>query len=485
MLYSTSFLKLDGANLRRMDLHVRLEAGLPVGRQIYSQIREAIVGGRLRPGDRLPATRALAARLSVSRNMVVWAYELLAAEGFIESRIGAGSVVATGAGTGRTARPAGPLTARPLWRALTAPRLRPGLTFDFRIGAPDGKLFPEAEWRRLLARELRTGVRPADPGEPGGERRLREAIARHAAVSRAIACRAADVIVTAGAQQAFDLIARCLVGPGDVVAIEDPGYPLGRLAFEAAGARIAAVRVDTEGLVVDELPDRAKLVFVTPSHQFPTGVPMSMRRRQALLAWASRSGAAIVEDDYNGEFRFDGRPLEPLQRLDAEGRVIFVGSFSKTLHPSLRLGYLVAPKAIRADLLMAKLLSDVRPPAELQGALAALLETGELAAHVRRLRATYGKRRAVLLQALAGQLPALSVRRGVAGLHLGVALPIDRPTAEAAAAAAQAAEVSISPWSDFAVRSGAEGLAIGFGAIDAERIAPGVQRLAEAIRSVS
>lgn len=470
-----------------MDLHVSLSGDQPLGRQIYEQIRAAIVEGRLAAGERLPPTRVLAQRLAVARNTVVFAYDLLAAEGFIAGRVGAGSVVLAGARPSERRRaPPGPLAARPLWGRLQLPNLAAPAQFDFRAGYPDPALFPADTWRRLVARELRLqssarlGAR-----DPLGDHRVRAAIARHAAVSRSIDCAADDVVLTAGAQQGFDLIARCLLEPGDTVVMEEPGYPMARLAFEAQGARIVGATVDDEGLAPETLPARARLVFVTPSHQFPTGVPMSLRRRHSLLEWAAQAGAAVVEDDYNGEFRFDGRPLEPLQRLDRQGRVIFVGTFSKVLHPDLRLGYLVSPPSLREAFATAKWLADLHTPYELQGALAALIETGELATHVRRLRTVYGDRRARLRAALARHLPQARIMPSVAGLHLGVRLPQLDASSTHVAAAAHAAGVACSPWSDFAAGDVPRGLALGFGQIQAHAIEPGVARLAEALRPLA
>jgi GntR family transcriptional regulator / MocR family aminotransferase len=465
-----------------MDLHLSLVNDRPVGRQIYEQVRDAIVDGRLATGERLPATRGLARQLAVARNTVVWAYELLAAEGYVEGKVGAGSVVRSGAGQPPARRAShGVLRARPLWDDLPASSGPAAPPVDFRLGAPDVDLFPAAHWRRLVMRELRAqeGV-GRYYGDPAGQPRLREAIARHAAVSRSIVCAPGDVLVTAGAQQAFDLIGRCLLEPGDIVAMEDPGYDMARFAFTAQGARIVPVRVDADGLVVDELPARARIVFATPSHQFPMGVPMSLARRHALLDWAERAGAAVIEDDYNGEFRFDGRPLEPLQRLDRHGRVLFVGSFSKVLHPGLRLGYLVAPPSLSAALRKVKLLADLHGPFELQGAMAALIEGGGLAAHIRRVRAAYGPRRDRLRAALTAYLPQLSLLPSVAGLHVGMRLPAAWREADVLAAA-RAAGIGLNGWSQFAVGPVSPGISLGFGRIGMDAIEPGVARLADAL----
>ncbi|MBW8760957.1 MAG: PLP-dependent aminotransferase family protein, partial [Burkholderiales bacterium] len=224
---------------------------------------------------------------------------------------------------------------------------------------------------------------------PAGHTALREAIAEHLAYARGVRCTAADVIVTQGAQQAFDLLVRVLVGPGDTAAIESPGYPPVIALLQAQGARIAPVPVDDEGLVTDALPPEAKLIYTTPAHQFPLGVAMSAARRRALLAWAARTGAVVIEDDYDSEFRFEGQPRDSLQGLDTDGRVAFVGSFSKTLAPSLRLGYVIAPPALRKALLHAKHLADVHGPSLLQHALARFMAEGHYRKHLRRCVAEY------------------------------------------------------------------------------------------------
>jgi GntR family transcriptional regulator/MocR family aminotransferase len=468
------------------DLHIRLDSGRPLARELYEQLRDAIAAGRLADCDRLPATRTLAERLSVSRNTVVWAYELLAAEGYVESRVGSGFSVCAGARSPRAAPPVpvAQLSPRPVWNALQVPARPARLPYDLTIGAPDAGLFPLRAWHRLHTAELRAMVQGlADYRDPAGEWQLRDAIARHASLSRSIRCAARDIMIVGGAQQAFDLVGRCLLEPGDIVAMEAPGYSLARLTFEALGAQVALVRIDAEGLVVDELPTRARLVFVTPSHQFPTGVPMSLPRRHALLRWAAASGAAVVEDDYNGELRFDGRPLEPLHRLDDEGRVIFVSSLSKVLHPGLRLGYLVAPPSLRSALRTARLLTDWHSPLDQQRALAGFISSGRFAAHLRALHGVYGARRRRLREALARRLPEMMVLKGVAGLHFGVALDGGRVDSRTVATTAATHGVGISPWSDFGLGPGsADGFSLGFGTIQEEAIEPAIDRLAKALR---
>jgi GntR family transcriptional regulator / MocR family aminotransferase len=321
-----------------VDLHVSLDGGGDLAGQIYRQVRDAILDGRLRLGQPLPPTRELAIRLAVPRNTVSAAYYRLTGEGFVAGRIGAGTYV-----TG-TAHPAarvggainargtvdpggalavsGPLRPRAIWDDIPdPPDLTPRWRYDFRTGMPDAGLFPYQTWRALVTRELRvTAVGTGAYADPAGEIGLRTAIARHVGVSRAVRADPDDVVVTNGMQQALDLLARVLLAPGSVVAVEDPGYLPPVHLLRSHGAEVVGVPVDAEGIDVTAIPASAEMVYVTPSHQYPLGMPMSLARRMALLAWAERSGGVIVEDDYDSEFRFAGRPAEPLQSLDRGGR---------------------------------------------------------------------------------------------------------------------------------------------------------------------
>jgi GntR family transcriptional regulator/MocR family aminotransferase len=470
-----------------MDLHVSLATGaLSAG--VYAQLREAVLDGRLRPGDALPATRELARRLAVSRNTITNAYQRLIAEGFLVGRVGAGTFVSDDvpALRPRRAPTASPLAPRAAWLAgRPAIDLASPASHDFGIGVPDARLFPWDTWRRLIARQLRPARTRAAGGydAPEGHRQLREAIARHVGIARGVAAGADDVIVTCGAQQAFDLIARVLVERGTCVAVEEPGYPPARRAFAAAGARIAPVRVDAEGLVVDRLPERAQVVYVTPSHQFPLGTAMSLPRRLALLAWAERHGAAIVEDDYDSEFRFDGRPLEPLQSLDHAGRVLYVGTFSKVLLPALRLGFVIAPPSLISALRAARSLSDMYGAPAPQAALAELMADGSFARHVRRVLRTYRERRDRLVAALDRELAgALSVIPASAGLHLAAWLADRELDVAAICRDARGHGVAVQPLAPFYVGRPRAGLMLGYGAIPRAAIDEGVRRLAACVR---
>jgi GntR family transcriptional regulator / MocR family aminotransferase len=468
------------------ELHVSLTRRGRLSADVYQQLRQVILDGRLRPGDGLPATRALARRLDVSRNTISNAYERLIAEGFLVTRIGAGTFVHTAVPAPPARRtPAGTLAPRPAWRALAAvPAPRRPAAYDFRLGAPDPALFPWAEWRRLLARQLR-GRRPfAGYPPPEGDPSLRAAIARHVGIARGVRAGADDVIVTSGAQQAFDLIGRVLLEPGAAVAVEEPGYPPAWQAFAGHGARIAPVAVDGDGIDVAALPAAARAVYVTPSHQFPLGTAMSLARRLALLAWSERQRAAIIEDDYDSELRYDGRPLEPLQSLDRAGRVIYVGTFSKVLLPTLRVGYVIAPASLVPALRAAKTLADSHGALDTQRALAELIDSGALARHVRRMLRVYRERRARLVAALARELgDALVVLPSVAGLHLSAHLRDRRVDVDALAGRALAAGVSVEPLRAYYQRRARPGLALGFGLISTAKIDEGVRRLGACLRT--
>lgn len=338
------------------------------------------------------------------------------------------------------------------------------------------RLFPFDTWRRLTTQRLRSGqAELLTYGDPQGDPRLRDGLARHLSVSRNVRVRPEDIVVTTGVQQTVDLVARVLLEPGDLVAVEDPGYPPPRLLLETLGARVAAVPVDDEGLVVDAIPDGTRLVYVTPSHQCPLGIAMSPARRQELLDWAERAGAVLVEDDYDTEFRYAGRPLEPLHSLDAHGRVVYVGSFSKLVSPALRIGFLAAPPSLVGALAKAKYITDWHSPAIEQAVLADFIAEGAFARHIRRMRRIYRERHDVLVAALHEEFEdLLRPVPAAAGLHLSAEADQDvRPIARAA----RAVGVRVLPLSDFAVADPRPGLMFGYGAISAEAIRPGLRRL--------
>lgn len=478
-----------------MDIHVTLSGRADLASQIYLQLREAVLDGRLSGGDRLPPTRVLAEQLAVSRGTVTTAYDRLAAEGFLESRAGSGSFVSRCAPrAGTDSRRATPGVVRPVppWRARWSPPRHPGpAAFDLSVGVPDGSLFPLPVWRRLVAAELRLGQHgglgrlATGPYDDPGHARLQDEIARYLGLSRSVVAGGGDVIVTTGAQQALDLVVRVLLEPGAVAAVEDPGYTAVHRLLETHRVRVVGVPVDAEGIVVDALPADARLVYVTPSHQFPTGVPMSLARRTALLEWAARHDAVVVEDDYDSEFRFADRPLEPLQSLDREGRVVYVGSFSKTLLPALRVGYAVAPASLQPALREAKRVTDWAGDAVTQGALATFLAEGHLAAHVRRASRVYRERRGILIDEVERCLADLvEVVPSVAGLHICGVLRDAEADDTTVVSSASDVGVAVEPLSvRFRDQPGRPGLLLGVGGIETPRIPQAVRLLGEVLRA--
>jgi GntR family transcriptional regulator/MocR family aminotransferase len=469
-----------------MEVHVSLVGRTDLSGEIYRQLRRAILDGRLRPGDPLPPTRELARRLSVSRTTVTVAYDRLWGEGFVTARVGAGTFVsehaATARQTARRDRADGPLRPRPVWTSipLSTAFARPA-QFDFRTGLPDVSLFPFKTWRRLLMHQLRQAAMSSGSyAHPAGHRGLRAAIARHIGISRGVETSPEDIVITSGTQQALDLLARVLLAPGDRVAVEDPGYMPPRLLFTSLGARVTGIPVDRHGLVVEHLPGDTRLVYVTPSHQYPLGISMTLARRLALLEWAERHNAAVVEDDYDSEFRYGGRPIEPLQTLDTSGRVIYIGSFSKTLLPTLRLGFAVVPPSVRDAVHRAKYVADWHTSLPMQAALASFIEDGGFARHLRRLNATYRARHDLLIDVLMRDFAdLLEVIPSAAGLHVA-ALARTASAEQVGGIVRRASEagVAVQELALFAFeRSAQPGLVLGYGAIPARCIEAGLGRL--------
>ena len=412
-----------------MELFVDPTDRRPRSLQLYEQLREAIVEGRLTPGDQLTPSRTAAAELGLSRSTVTEAYRRLSAEGYIEGRAGGGSVI-SGVSSAIVASPRRAAAAlAPTPRAARVRRygrdLAATYSYDLRPGRVDSSLVPVTPWRRCLLRAV-SGM-PGHYGDPAGSSELRTALASWVTRSRGVTATSEEVVVTSGTGHGIDLVARVLTDPGTVVAVEEPGYPPVVELLRSHGLRVVGIPVDEEGIVVEALPSSARLVYVTPSHQYPLGMVMARRRRLELLAWAARTDAAIIEDDYDGEFRHAARPLEPLQRLDRDGRVIYVGTFSKTLSPALRAGFMVVPHPLTATICAVRQVIDWCPPHILQGALTAFITDGHLDRHLRRSRAVYGERRRLAWQALGQCLPA-GYRRLPAqvGLHLTVLAPQER-----------------------------------------------------------
>ncbi|MDP2245876.1 PLP-dependent aminotransferase family protein [Pseudomonas sp.] len=412
---------------------IRLDPQRGLARQLYQALRERILDGRLQRRTRLPASRDLANLLGVSRNTVIRAFDQLYAEGYIEGRIGAGTYVAELSGATRPA-PAGATqvptiaaTQSAALQLLQTHHLNPplsGAPRAFRVGVPAFDLFPFETWARLSARFWR---KPSPArlgyGDPAGDGQLRELIAAYLRNSRGLHCDPAQILVTCGSQQAISLCAQLLIEPGDRVAVENPGYRAAGHAFAVAGAQLAGIAVDGEGLDTTALEraGRCRLAYVTPSHQYPTGVTLSLARRLELLDWAERHDSWIVEDDYDGEYRYSGTPLAPLAALDRQGRVLYVGTFCKIAFPALRLGYLVLPAALAEPFARRRALDMRHSEIGSQAVMAEFIAAGHFQRHIRRMRSAARSRRDVLLAGWPESVPGCAPLPAVeAGLHLCV-----------------------------------------------------------------
>jgi GntR family transcriptional regulator/MocR family aminotransferase len=440
--------------------------------RVHHGLRDAILDGRLAPGSRLPASRALAAQLGMRRNTIVAAYEQLLSEGLAEARVGAGTYVAVHV-------PSGP--ARPSNLPPTELAPRRGV---FTLGCTASDALFQDRMRRAIAKRLRT----LDPvhlgyGDPRGGHELRERIAEHLAVSRGMRCDPACIVLVSGTQQGLRLCLSAILRPGDAAWMEDPGYPAARNALRAAGARMVAVPVDEAGLVVDEGRRRAptaRVAYVTPSHQFPTGVAMRMNRRIALLDWARTAEAWVLEDDYDSEFRYGGAALTALAGIDAAQRVIYFGTFSKVLFPGLRMGYVVLPPSLLACVLAARAAADRFPPSLLEGALADLIASGDVSAHIRRMRGRYRAARDTVANTLiAHSAGALRVATPDQGLHLVAYL---NPAAPPGAAAGIREAAGVQAWllSETRLEPGpSDGFVLGFSGHSITDLEDGAKRLAK------
>jgi len=468
-----------------MELHLTLDHARDLTAQIVHQIREAIQDGRLEAGQRMPPTRLLAEQVGVARKTVTTAYERLVAEGWLAARVGDGTYVGAGLSRPRVVEPATQMLPAGVqrWMAIETPLLVAGAghaRYSFQPGQADAARFPHDAWARCVRAALASErARPAVPADAAGEMPLRRAISRHIAFTRGVLSAPTDVLVTSGAQQGIDLMARLLLGPGTVVAMEDPGYPMARAMFQGTGARVAAVPVDAEGLVVDALPPDAAMVYVTPSHQSPLGVPMSIARRQALLDWAMRRHAVILEDDYDSEFRYGGQALDALQTLDRHGRVVYLGTFSKTLLANLRGGYMVVPSWLMPAARKVKHLMDWYTATLTQQALARFMAEGHLLRHIRRSHTRHAQRRARLLARLDTDLaPWLEPLPASAGFHLAARLRVPLRS-ETLVSLARLADLELATLDPFYADPPEHcvGLLFGFGAIDLLDIDPALDRL--------
>jgi len=466
-------------------------------RWLYSELRTAILDGRLRPGSRLPATRDLAAAYRLSRATIVTAFEQLKSEGYVEGRSGSGTYVSQVLPEHlldvRGPKPEKRLPHRRIALSAYARRLQPfrGMAVRpmraFRPNQPALDLFPTDLWAQVAARRLRrVSANLLAGGEALGYRPLREAVAAYLNSSRGVKCSAEQVLILSGAQEALDRTARILLNPGESVWMEEPGYPGAGVVFRALGAQIRRVPVDSEGLSLEIGKKRwraPRLVYVTPGHQFPLGVTMSLRRRLALLEWARRSGVLIFEDDYDSEYRYAGRPVPAMQGLDRSGVVIFAGSFTAVLFPALRLGYLVVPEEMVDVFAAAESVSTHHPPLLEQAVLCDFITEGHFARHIRRMREIYAQRLQVLLESAREKLlGALEISNVEAGLQT-VGWLRSGFSGEKIANRAAARDVEVVPLSRYASgRPRREGLILGFAAVDPKELRRGVDELAQILQ---
>jgi GntR family transcriptional regulator/MocR family aminotransferase len=474
------------------------DAATPIHRQIYDAYRTAIVEGGLRPGQRIPSSRVLASELGVSRFPVLNAYAQLLAEGYFMSRVGAGTVVSTSlpdqfpSSVSAAVKPAvmrsGPRPVAQRCALLTRHHASPWLLGwgAFGVGQVAIDQFPVNTWADIVARHaLSTKIQSFHYSDGMGSPALRETIASYLKISRSLHCDASQIMIVSGSQQALEISARVLIDPGNKVWMEEPSYHLARNVFTLAGSRIVSVPVDDEGLNVAagiKLCPKARLAYVTPSHQFPLGHTMSASRRLQLLDWAQKTGAWIIEDDYDSEYRYESLPIASVQGLDSNSRVIYVGTFSKVLFPSLRLGYLVIPPDLVDRFLTIRRVIDLSPPGMYQEVLAEFMNEGHFARHIRRMRVLYRERRSVLVDSIGRELgPMVGALGSEAGMHLTVLLPKRSRDLEIAQRAAQQ-KLWIWPLTDaYFGKTPRPGFILGFGSTSVEEIPRAVRHLRDLI----
>ena len=473
---------------------VNRKAPKALHRQIYDAYRAAIVGGSLRPGQRIPSTRVLASEICVSRFPVLNAYAQLLAEGYLESRVGAGTVIARSlpdqltsseaAGSAHAPTPSGP---RPVAsRCSILPRVTclPWLQSwgAFRVGQVAFDQFPVHAWSNLVSRRCRSiDAHAFDYGDPMGSLVLRETIASYLKTARSLHCEAEQVMIVGGSQHALEISARVLLDPGNRVWVEQPGYRLAREVFALSGCHPVPVPVDKEGLNVAagiKQCRKARAAFVTPSHQFPLGVTMSASRRLQLVDWAQNSGSWIIEDDYDSEFRYESLPIASLQGLDSNSRVIYIGTFSKVLFPSLRVGYIVIPSDLVESFRAIRRVMDLSPPRFYQEVLSDFIREGHFARHIRRMRVHYGELRTALVANLRRELgPLVEVLGDEAGMHVAVTLENGSRDLEIAE---RAARLNLSLWPlspSYMGEASPSGFILGFGGTRLTEIPNAVRKL--------
>ena len=487
--------KLSSSFLPPIALDARRK--IPIYRQVYEWFRRSILDGQLRPGQRVPSTRSLAAELKVSRIPVSSAYEQLHAEGYFETFVGAGTCVARSipdevlraerSELRKTSRKTGGFrSSRRISRGVGLMREAPEPWLKylsaFRVSLPALEHFPAGVWWKLINRHSREQTRQLMAyGDAAGYMPLREAIAEYAGAVRGVRCEASQILVTTGSQQGLQLSASVLLNAGERVWVEEPGFSGARQALLAAGARLVRVPVDEEGLNVAEGVRRgrgARAAYITPSHQYPLGVTMSATRRMLLLNWAMRSGAWIIEDDYDSEYRFEERPIAALQGLDTDGRVVYVGTFSKVMFPALRLGYVIVPRDLAEAFATARGAADNFSSTLYQAVMTDFIREGYFARHIRRMRMLYMERRTVLVKAIREELgDRLEVIGAEAGMHLVALLRAGVSDVEISQKA-EAMGISAMPLSSCYARAPRRGgLVLGYGGTDARLIAEGIRKL--------
>jgi GntR family transcriptional regulator/MocR family aminotransferase len=471
---------------------------VPLYLQLYEQVRRSVLSGRLAAGARLPSSRTLASELGLSRTTVIQAYDRLWSEGYLTAKVGSGTRVTATLPEDRLAAAASPQQASPgraaarlsHRAAALAPMLAGAGRLDvarpFLPGYPAVDLFPIGIWRRLAWRRLRARnqVDLLRPPEPAGHTALRSAIAEHLRLTRGVRCTAEQVVITTGTQQALARLTALLLDPGDAAWIEDPGYLGARRALLAAGARLVPVPVDDAGIDVDAgiaMEKQARLAYVTPSHQFPTGVTMSLERRLRLLQWAGDNEAWILEDDYDGEYRYEERPLQALQGMDGSGQVIYMGTFGKILFPSLRLGYVILPAPLVGPFVAARAADGGAPPLLDQLVLADFLRDEHFARHLRRMRLVYRDRRDALVDALTRRCAA-HLTPGPAGAGIHLVATLHRGSDRAIAKRAAERGLTAFALSEFALEPRTPGgLVLGFAGWSPARIRSAVELLSTAL----
>lgn len=470
------------------------DSSMPAARWLCTALRDEILEGRLRPGSRLPSSRDLARQHNLSRGTVVYAFEQLRSEGYVQGTTGSGTYVSAvlpddllqvrrvrAASREPVARPARRVLSDFARRAALFPGFAPGPTRAFRTHLPALDLFPTTLWAQLAGRRLRRATKSLLLGcEPMGYRPLQRAVADYLVSSRGVKCAPEQIAIVSGTQEALDLAAHLFLNPGDRVCIENPGYPGASRAFRAVGAKAVSIEVDDEGAAVPSTqPGDVRLAYLTPGHQFPLGVCMSLSRRLAMLEWARRTGAILFEDDYDSEYRYAGKPVPALQGLDRHGVVLFAGSFSKVLFPGLRLGYLVVPPDLVERVIAIQSIRTRHAPNLTQAILCDFIADGHFARHVRRMREVYAERLGALLEAARERLDGVLTITGVeAGLQTAAWLSAghDAIQVEGRAAERGVDVIALGRYTEGRVRR--QGLHLGFAAVDVPEIRRGVRELA-------